>query len=728
MPSAALAHVLKQQGIKVPGSGLPTSLVAPLTHSLIPRKIKEGTYNFVRDSASTVIDHEGLVRLTKFNEARFQGTRRVENLWPTVELNDTNTWLQAGSVTATDQGDDSYLIEGLSGFTETNSLRGIISKTSVGNNVWTASIEAKAAVPADIGKTIHLKFRYAAGGTATTATITLTEDFTRYGLIRDVSLGAVDDLIFIIHEASTGTPASQCILKNPQMEHTTGQTNQAPGEYVSKGVGTGPNLTTDPELDGSDTTATGSDNDDWSWSTSSWQISGGVLSGAALTACTSKFKIKPNRPYRLRYELNTDITFIAGTIGGASLTEGDSTALQDGVHDFVVYAGSANDYVTFLPAFGSTFNEILYFYIEEIDHGTNTDGVKYFTTENGNSVTDNIVIEALGAVITTDGYLSEPEKANAIFRSEELDDAVWTENNIQTVAASDTFIASIPAFKLIASDTSSDVVKTLYQTSVAKSGSATITLQALMRAGDCDYGFIRCVTDSELLTQFFNLSTGAVGTAVNGATLNVLSQSITPVNDGYLCTMTIETGVALVATAVVGFCLADNDPDFIATSAINPLGEVTAVQCEENSFSTSYIPTLGAAATRDADELSYDIANINTAEGALSLIVQSIIDGSDYAADAYVLKGASGETDGILVIDSTTGAFKAINGAVVAISTVTAQQDTKHQVAVSWSDVTGELTICVDGETPVTATTFTGFSLTEFNIGDGVFFGNVHEI
>lgn len=56
-------------------------------------------------------------------------------------------------------------------------------------------------------------------------------------------------------------------------------------------------------------------------------------------------------------------------------------------------------------------------------HGANVDGVKYFTTQNGNTISSNVVSEATGAAIadaTLKGYLAEGQRTNVVLNSATL--------------------------------------------------------------------------------------------------------------------------------------------------------------------------------------------------------------------------------------------------------------------------------------------------------------------
>lgn len=65
-------------------------------------------------------------------------------------------------------------------------------------------------------------------------------------------------------------------------------------------------------------------------------------------------------------------------------------------------------------------------------HGLNVDGIKAFTTENGNTVASNVVTEATGSAITGDiGFLNEGSAAtNLALYSDDLSNAAWVASNI----------------------------------------------------------------------------------------------------------------------------------------------------------------------------------------------------------------------------------------------------------------------------------------------------------
>ena len=69
-------------------------------------------------------------------------------------------------------------------------------------------------------------------------------------------------------------------------------------------------------------------------------------------------------------------------------------------------------------------------------HGANVDGIKYFATENGNSVVSNVVTEGTGAAIAGGYLLMEPAATNRCDYSEAFDNAAWAKSNCTITANS----------------------------------------------------------------------------------------------------------------------------------------------------------------------------------------------------------------------------------------------------------------------------------------------------
>lgn len=178
-------------------------------------------------------------------------------------------------------------------------------------------------------------------------------------------------------------------------------------------------------------------------------------------------------------------------------------------------------------------------------HGAGADGVKYFTTQNGNTVSSNVVTEATGTTIpeaTLKGAMIEAASTNLFLQS-----AILATQNVTTTATTYT---------------------------VSFTGTGTVTLSGTY--------------------------TGSlVGTGAN----NRVSLSFTATNG------------TLTAT-VSGTC--------------------TKGQCEAKPMATSYIPTTGSTATRNADVFTFPNAgNVSNTSGTVLVDCTPAFDIPNSSTSAY---------------------------------------------------------------------------------------------
>jgi len=74
-------------------------------------------------------------------------------------------------------------------------------------------------------------------------------------------------------------------------------------------------------------------------------------------------------------------------------------------------------------------------YIDNTDHGYNVDNVKWFSTENGNTVINNVVTEGVGSAINpVPQVLMQPALINELTYSRDLTNAAWTETGTDVAA------------------------------------------------------------------------------------------------------------------------------------------------------------------------------------------------------------------------------------------------------------------------------------------------------
>ena len=228
-----------------------------------------------------------------------------------------------------------------------------------------------------------------------------------------------------------------------------------------------------------------------------------------------------------------------------------------------------------------------------------TDGQLTFSrASDATRVNASGLIETVGSNVPRLDYLNsscprlllEPQRTNLITYSENFDNAAWSKSAV-TITAND--ITSPDGYtnadKMVESATTSGHY--ILQSPTLTAAAYTFTIFA--KAGERNWFLFRQHTLG--LNASFNLATGTLGTVQSGLTATIEDYG----NDWYRCSVTF-TGTAAAHSFRLYVTTADN-------STSSYLGDGTSglylygAGCELGSYSTSYIPTLGAAVTRGAD-------------------------------------------------------------------------------------------------------------------------------
>jgi hypothetical protein len=342
---------------------------------------------FTRATAATFEDFEGLIKTVESREPRFQGARRVENLQPysedfTKEVTTTSgNTATATSVTFTDAN----------GYRYKNSMP--YGRTIKSGETVLFSVVLSSDDMTQIGMDILTS----TGGDTETA-IPLTSTPTRYSISythagADATFSTVLD-----NRAPSGAGELGTInVAEWQLEDVTGQTNQNPSEYVSTGVGTGPELVT---------------NGDFATDISGW--TSGYASPTISWDSSSKSLKMVSDVYATAL---TPITLVAGqtyvfsaTFSGTSPAVWIASSPTGHLSTMLFVSGGSITYTE--PIGGLRYVAVqnrsgdglpVYFdnvSVKQAEHGANVDGIQYFNTLNANTVTGNVVTEAVGSPLT----------------------------------------------------------------------------------------------------------------------------------------------------------------------------------------------------------------------------------------------------------------------------------------------------------------------------------------
>ena len=244
-------------------------------------------------------------------------------------------------------------------------------------------------------------------------------------------------------------------------------------------------------------------------------------------------------------------------------------------------------------------------------HGANVDGVKYFDTYNGNTVSNNIVIASnsltMIPVATLQGYLSEGQRQNLIPYSRVFSN--WNNNGItvtdNNMIAPDGTMTAGTCSTIVGSSTRYVVISVIsgntYVYSLFIKPPTPGTAQELYWDGTGGMGYVVIIPSTGAISS-------STGTCVSGSVRSVnigggwyrISAAFIPTATG---NMSIH--IAQTTNSLTGYWGAF--VELIYTSGIIPYPQAS-----------SYIATNGTTVTRIGDMLYYDILNIG--QGTFSII------------------------------------------------------------------------------------------------------------
>lgn len=241
-----------------------------------------------------------------------------------------------------------------------------------------------------------------------------------------------------------------------------------------------------------------------------------------------------------------------------------------------------------------------YYYEAGPWYGAGVNGVQYFNTTNGNSVVNNVVVEAAGVPISTfHGYFNEPADTNKMLRSSGL--SAWTKTNCTVAANAIAAPDGNPSFTFTDNATSG-VHKFLEGTALVSVVGAYNNWSIFAKAGTLTWIQLAIDDNGTVWYANFNLQTGTLGSH-NGYTAN-----IDPIGDGWYRCYLVKHGTVGTATAFPQIC---GLPSNVAAPLPTYVGTGQTAHFWGPQFASgplypyTYIPTTTVAVTRNAESLAY---------------------------------------------------------------------------------------------------------------------------
>lgn len=622
--------------------------------SIIARTGQAAT--FTRATVATVTDHDLMVRVARSGEARFQGLRRVENI------------LQATAASGTWSVDPSSTLSGPDSngwFTLTKNAAAI---------AFAGDIVFNATAPAfNLGRTFcaSLEVKDVSGDMSLgVSDITLTTTSVNFPALRSparrmtvsVSNLANTGTVGIVLNVNTAATTGVLKFRNPQLEILDGQAVPVPGEFTSVGVLASPYQ--GANVDGVQYVASHNGNvvqqnlllQSQAYETASWTKTNITITAdaatapdgsltadkVAVTATNTALMIQtlsaPSKAFNYSlyvkqgsgpidgntfalYNNTTALDLIglafnyqtgalslsvgAGTYSATfvgngwwriSITITSGVTAGDNIQAYIGYSGGVE-----------TAGEYLYAWGAQLQLGRRAGTyVPTVAAAINNGIVEEAAGDALSAVTPT-GYLSEDVKINLALRSEQFGSAPWAPTNITITADNIAGPSGVATADKIAA--TANAVTILKQSALIATGTViTYSIYVKQGSGATDANAFAVVNDTSATTVWqgtFNYSTGLF-TTVGGAA--ALSADVLA-GGWYRLKITVSAGIAATNSLSAYACFVGN------AETAGEFAYAWGAQFENAAFASTYISTVAAAVTRNADTLVYNWSGLPLTTG-----------------------------------------------------------------------------------------------------------------
>jgi hypothetical protein len=309
----------------------------------------------------------------------------------------------------------------------------------------------------------------------------------------------------------------------------------------------------------------------------------------------------------------------------------------------------------------------------------------------GTRVNSQGLIETIGINLPRINYeggcgswLFEPQSTNLFDYSKDFSDIFWTKSGV--TITSNSIVSpngTQDASTLVSSNaTSQQMLKGRFN--VINGNDYTISTFAKKK----DFDFIHLRFEGgggsfPSLSAFFNINNGTLGTIDSG-----ISATIKDFGNGWYRVSATNTATATAqATTRIQLASSDNQDNVVGNGTDGTY--IWGAQAEEQSYSTSLIPTDGSQTTRNQDVCTNggSLASINSTEGVLYFEGSTLVNGG---SNKYISLSNNTSSNRLQVIFHNNSNRLSITmvgaiGSVGAINDLSFVQTNNNKVAVSYS-------------------------------------------
>jgi hypothetical protein len=254
--------------------------------------------------------------------------------------------------------------------------------------------------------------------------------------------------------------------------------------------------------------------------------------------------------------------------------------------------------------------------------------------------------------------LLEAARTNAWTYSEDLSNAVWTKTRCSISANATTAPDGAATMDKVVEDSSAANSHQVQRTIAGTTNSTAQTFSFYAKAAERTFVAGRSIDKAGTsVLSYFNLGTGAVASTGAGHTVRIVD-----VGGGiYRCAVTFNTNTGGTTPSAI-VCLATGDGGYVYSGDGTSGAYVWGLQAEvDRACASSYIPTAGSTATRNADAAYLDFtASPQEMTAYCRFFEQGTSKIANGSARLWQIGGASGTTDPrLFVFAHSTGAYRA---------------------------------------------------------------------